>query len=41
MKRLFSLLLIAVMVLGLCACGGKETAKTEKPKTFRVGCATV
>ena len=37
MKRLFSLLLIAVMLLTLCACGGKENTKTEEPKTFRVG----
>ena len=37
MKRLFPLLLIAVLLLTLCACGGKENTKTEEPKTFRVG----
>jgi len=31
MKRIFALMLIAVMVLGLCACGGGEE-KTDAPK---------
>jgi len=37
MKRVLTIVIALLMLLGLCACGGKETAKTEEPKTFRVG----
>ena len=40
MKKLLSLLLMTVMILGLCACGKTEAPPVEE-KTFRVGYARV
>ena len=38
MKRILSLALALILVLGLCACDSKkEAAKTEEPTGFRVG----
>lgn len=41
MRKLLSLLLISVMILGLCACGKTETSPAAEEKTFRVGYARV
>ena len=40
MKRILSVALAFILVLGLCACGGKTEQKAE-PKTFRVGFSRV
>jgi hypothetical protein len=41
MKKLISLLLIFVMVLGLCACSKTDAPPAAEEKTFRVGYARV
>lgn len=33
MKKLFALLLVAIMALSMVACGADKTATTEAPKT--------
>ena len=32
MKKIISMLLAVVLVLGLCACGSSDTAKETEPK---------
>ena len=39
MKKLIALLLAAVLILGLCACGDAETAQPETEKEERVEAA--
>ena len=43
MKKLIALMLVAVMVLGLCACGGGGEEKTDAPKVegLQIGFAKV
>ena len=37
MKRVLTIAIVLVMLLGLCACGGKAEQKAAEPKVFRVG----
>ena len=40
MKKALSLLLMAIMVFGLTACGSKEAAKTDEPATYEIAMIT-